>query len=174
MNMNENFRNEAKYWIRKLNLQKHPEGGYFRETYRSKGTIPAEHLSETSGGDRNYSTSIYFLLTSDDISAFHRLKSDEIWHFYYGSSLTIYRIDSDGMLFKTKMGNDLENGELFQTHIKAGQWFGARVNEEDSFSLVGCTVSPGFDFSDFELASRKELLKAYPRHREVIEMLTNK
>ncbi|MEJ2054580.1 MAG: cupin domain-containing protein [Calditrichaceae bacterium] len=172
--MQYNYENEPSYWIRKLNLQKHPEGGYFRESYRSSGIISAGHLPGKYNGDRNYSTSIYFLLTSDDFSAFHRLKSDEIWHFYYGSSLTLYRIDSEGMLFKTKMGSNLENAELFQAHIKAGQWFGAKVNEEESFTLVGCTVAPGFDFSDFELGSRKELIKLYPRHREVIELLTRK
>ncbi|MBN1408110.1 MAG: cupin domain-containing protein [Calditrichaceae bacterium] len=169
---NNNLKKEAGYWIQKLNLQKHPEGGYYRETYRSNEIITKDCLPNRYDGNRSFYTSIYFLLIGNDISAFHRIKSDEIWHFYYGSSMTIYRIDPDGMLFKTKIGDNLENGELFQTYIKAGHWFGAKINDPNSFSLAGCTVAPGFDFSDFELGSRKDLIKAYPRHREIIEQLT--
>jgi predicted cupin superfamily sugar epimerase len=171
--MNNNYKNDPGYWIQKLNLQKHPEGGYYRETYRSKEILTAECLPKRYERFHTFYTSIYFLLTGKDISAFHRIKSDEIWHFYYGSSITLYRIDPDGMLFKTKIGDDLENGELFQTYIKAGHWFAAKVNEPSSFTLLGCTVSPGFDFEDFELGIRKELIKAYPRHREIIEQLTH-
>lgn len=163
---------KAQYWIQKLNLNKHPEGGYFRETYRSKELISAEFLPERYNGDRCFSTSIYFLLESEDISAFHRIKSDEVWHFYYGSSITIFSIDPDGMLFKIKLGTDLENGELFQAHLKAGNWFGAKVTDPDSFALVGCTVAPGFEFKDFELGNRKTLLNLFPRHSEVIKLLT--
>jgi predicted cupin superfamily sugar epimerase len=173
MNNSNNLKKEPGYWIQKLNLQKHPEGGYYRETYRSNEMISKECLANRYDGDRSVYTSIYFLLTGKDISAFHRIKSDEIWHFYFGSSITLYRIDPDGMLFKTKIGDDLENGELFQTYIKAGHWFAARVNDPTSFSLVGCTVAPGFDFADFELGNRKDLIKAYPRHREIIEQLTH-
>ena len=170
--MDNNTKKEAGYWIQKLNLQIHPEGGYYRETYRSSEVISVNNLPDRYTGSRSYYTSIYFLLTGKDISAFHRIKSDEIWHFYFGSSITLYRIDPDGMLFKTKIGNDLDNGELFQTYVKAGHWFGAKVNDPSSFTLVGCTVAPGFDFADFELGNRKELIKAYPRHREIIELLT--
>lgn len=169
---NNSIKNEAGYWIQKLNLQKHPEGGYYRETYRSHENITKDCLPDRYDGNRSYYTSIYFLLKGKDISAFHRIKSDEIWHFYYGSSVTLYRIDPEGMLFKTKIGDDLENGELFQTHIKAGHWFGAKVNDPTSFSLLGCTVAPGFDFTDFELGIRKELIKLFPRHRQIIEQLT--
>lgn len=171
-NLKNSFFNDAKYWIQRLNLKKHPEGGYFKETYRSAERVLAAHLPPRFGGDRCFSTSIYFLLESDDFSAFHRIKSDEVWHFYHGSSLILYRIDAEGMLFKTKLGNNLENGELFQVHIKAGNWFGARVSKPDSFALVGCTVAPGFEFSDFELGSSRDLIKLYPRHREIIEFLT--
>jgi len=164
--------NEAKFWIQRLNLIKLPEGGFFKETYRSTERILAAHLPPRFGGDRCFSTSIYFLLESEDFSAFHRIKSDEVWHFYHGTAITLYRIDSEGMLFETKLGNNLENGELFQVHIKAGNWFGARVSEPDSFALVGCTVAPGFEFSDFELAKRRDLIKLYPRHAEIIESLT--
>lgn len=174
--MNHNQKNSliggSKYWIQRLNLKKHPEGGYFKETYRSAERIPAVHLPARYGGDRCFSTSIYFLLESDDFSAFHRIKSDEVWHFYHGSALTLYRIDAEGMLFETKLGNNLEKGELFQVHIKAFNWFAARVSEPESFALVGCTVAPGFEFSDFELGNRRDLIKLYPRHRELIETLT--
>ena len=170
--MDNNIKRDPKYWIRKLNLQKHPEGGYYRETYRSAESITSDCLPGRYEGKRSFYTSIYFLLTGQDISAFHRIKSDEIWHFYFGSSLTIYRIDPDGMLFKTKIGDDLENGELFQTYIKAGHWFAAKVNDPASFTLAGCTVAPGFDFKDFELAERDELIKSFPRHRQIIEELT--
>jgi len=170
---NNNFKKEASFWIQKLNLQKHPEGGYYRETYRSNEMIKKDCLPNRYNGDRSLYTSIYFLLTGNEFSALHRIKSDEIWHFYYGSSVTLYRIDPDGMLFKTKIGDDLENGELFQTYIKAGHWFGAKVSDPSAFTLLGCTVAPGFDFADFELGTRKDLVKAYPRHREIIDQLTH-
>jgi predicted cupin superfamily sugar epimerase len=163
---------DAQYWIRKLNLTRHPEGGYYKETFRAKEFIKAEHLPQRYNGNRCFSTSIYFLLESHEISALHRIKSNEIWHFYSGSSLTLYRIDPEGMLFKMKLGNDLNNGELFQVHIKAGNWFGATVNERDSYSLVGCTVSPGFEFEDFEIGERRQLIRLFPRHKEIIQKLT--
>jgi len=163
---------DASYWIRKLNLKKHPEGGFYKETHRSKEILNREHLPGRYTGDRCFSTSIYFLLESKDMSVFHRIKSDEIWHFYYGSSLTLFSIDPEGMLFKIKLGSNLEEGELFQAHINAGNWFGAAVNDSDSFALVGCTVAPGFEFEDFELGERKTLLKLFPRHGEIIQNLT--
>jgi len=163
---------DAKYWIRKLNLKKHPEGGYFKETFRSNGIIRADHLPDRYPGNRTFLTSIYFLLESNDISSLHRIRSDEVWHFYYGSSLTIFSIDPEGMLFKMKLGSNLEDGELFQVHIKAGNWFGATVNDEESYSLVGCNVAPGFEFEDFELGQRRELIKLFPRHKDIIQILT--
>lgn len=162
----------AEYWISKLGLAKHPEGGWFKEIYRADESVKAEHLPERYKGERHHSTSIYFLLTSDTFSAFHRIKSDELWHFYTGSSVTVYMIDVKGNYSEVKLGSNAEDGEVFQCVIPKNVWFGAMVNEPDSFSLVGCTVSPGFHFDDFELAERKELLKLYPKHTDIINKLT--
>jgi predicted cupin superfamily sugar epimerase len=162
---------KAKYYIQKLQLNKHPEGGYYREIYRSGEMIsidaPKKNLK------RNVSTSIYFLLEGPQVSKFHRLNSDELWHFYDGSSVKIYVIDERGMLTEIILGKKTENGEVFQTVIKKNNWFAAEVINKRSFALIGCTVSPGFDFSDFELASRDYLLEKYPKHKELIFKFTN-
>lgn len=163
---------EAAYWIEKLRLKPHPEGGYFREIYRSKETIPVGVLPDRFGGDRTFSTAIYFLLESDQISASHRIKSDELWHFHSGLSLTIHIIDDQGGYVHQGLGGNLEADESFQAIIPAGSWYGASVNSPDSYSLVSGTVAPGFDFADFELAKRDELLRNYPGHGEIIERLT--
>jgi len=162
----------AAYWIQKLQLSEHPEGGYFKETYRSDEFIDGGHLPERFTGARSLSTAIYFLLEGTQFSAFHRIKSDELWHFYTGSSLTLYVIDPKGSLSQIKLGSDFENGEVFQAVVKAGCWFGAVVNDPTSYSLVGCTVAPGFDFRDFELGERQKLLAWYPEHKVAIEKLT--
>lgn len=163
----------ADYYIKKLGLQKHPEGGWFREVYRSDEEITCEHLPERFSGARHHSTSIYFMLTSDTFSAFHRIKSDELWHFYDGSPVTIYMINNEGSYSEITLGRDIENGEVLQCVIPHGVWFGAKVNSVDSFCLVGCTVAPGFHYDDFKLGEREELLKMFPRHKEIIKKLTN-
>lgn len=160
--------NRARYWVEKLKLQKHPEGGWFAETYRSEGCIPAQSLAQTHSGARSFSTAIYFLLESADFSAFHKIKSDEVWHFYTGSPIAVFSLNPKGELKKYLLG--VEHG--FQTVIKAGDWFAAKPLEEKSFSLVGCTVAPGFDFSDFELAKRRELCALFPQHKVLIEKFT--
>lgn len=165
---------DAQYWIEKLDLQKHPEGGYYKETYRSSDLINYNCTNDRYKGDRNYATAIYFIITSDDFSAFHRLKSDEILHFYTGSSATIHIIDLDGNYFPMKLGSNLAENEFFQVIIKAGNWFGVTVNNSNSFSLFGATVAPGFDFQDFELGKREDLLKLYPQHNLLIKKLTKK
>lgn len=162
----------ANYYIEKLGLQKHPEGGWFKEVYRSSEKLKQEHLPERFGSDRHHSTSIYFLLTSDTFSAFHRIRSDELWHFYAGETVTIYMIDDKGGYSEIKLGGKIENGEVFKCVIPHGVWFGAKVNEADSFTLVGCTVAPGFHFDDFELAKRDEMLREYPEYKGIIEKLT--
>jgi predicted cupin superfamily sugar epimerase len=162
------------YWIKKLRLEKHPEGGWFKEVYRAVEEIKKEYLHERYSGARHHSTSIYFLLTSGTFSAFHRIKSDELWHFYTGSPVTVYMIDDSGNYSEIKMGANGEDGEVFQCVIPKGVWFGAKVNAVDSFTLVGCTVAPGFHFDDFELAGRDDLLKKYTQHKEIIERLTRK
>ncbi len=162
----------AEYWIDKLNLVAHPEGGYYRETYRSNRSIPREALPPEFSGPRLISTAIYFLLEGENFSAFHRLQSDELWHFYAGGAIMVHVIDPDGLYSKIHLGGNLEAGEVFQGVVKAGCWFASQVQDPLSFALAGCTVSPGFDFADFELGKRSELVKVYPQHRELIEQMT--
>ncbi len=156
----------AAAWIGLLDLAPHPEGGYYRETYRSADTIP------TAGGPRALSTAIYFLLPGDQVSALHRIRSDEVWHFYAGSALTLFVIHRDGRLVRTRLGPDARAGERFQTLVPAGAWYGAAVDDPASYALVGGTVAPGFDFADFELGPRAALTREFPQHRAVIERLT--
>jgi predicted cupin superfamily sugar epimerase len=164
---------EAKYWIEKLELKSHPEGGFYRETYRSDESIGAEALpARFCGGGRAFSTAIYFLLAEGDFSAFHRLRSDEMWHFYAGGPLTIHVLDERGKYFRHTLGRDGEKGEIFQCVVTKGNWFGATLESPDSFALVGCTVAPGFDFRDFEMGDRSELVRLYPQHRSLIEKVT--
>jgi len=162
----------VEYWIKKLGLTPHPEGGYFCETYHSQEIINKKALPNRYSADRVFSTAIYFLLESHQASKFHRLQSDEMWFYHDGSSLTLYIIDRDGALRQLRLGTDIDNGEQPQILIKYGVWFGAKVNQEHSYTLVSCAVAPGFDFEDFELAAREQLLVEYPQHREIIEMLT--
>lgn len=170
--MSDNKSYTPEYWIEKLGLIKHPEGGWFKEVYRAGESVKVEHLPERYTGGRHHSTSIYFLLPSDTFSAFHRIKSDELWHFYTGSAVTVYMIDEEGSYSEIKLGGNAEAGEVFQCVIPRNVWFGAKVNEPDSYTLVGCTVSPGFHFDDFELGKREELLKTFPQHKEIITWLT--
>jgi predicted cupin superfamily sugar epimerase len=164
----------AKQWIEKLQLRRHPEGGYFRESYRSEEAIAAAGLPDRFGGDRAFSTAIYFLLEGQDFSALHRIKQDEVWHFYDGTSLTIHVIDPKGNYSTLLIGRNLQAGEVPQAVVAAGCWFGAIVSDARSYALVGCTVAPGFDFADLEMPSREELCRLYPQHRHVIEKLTRK
>ena len=160
----------AEYWIDKLKLTVHPEGGHFRETYRSDEIILREHLPDRFTGNRNHSTSIYYLLNANQHSKFHRIRSDELWHFYDGYCLLIYEIDGRGNLNTNRLGLNAEKGELPQLVIKAGNWFAARP--EEGYCLAGCTVSPGFDFNDFEIADRKYLTNKFPHLEKIITELT--
>jgi len=164
--------NNPKYWISKLELEAHPEGGYFKATYQSNEKITNNELSVQFNGQRLLYTSIYFLLESHDVSHFHRLKSDELWYFHAGSSLTIHVIDEEGIYNEVKLGLDLENGEVPQFLVPKNSIFGSSVMEKETFSLVGCMVSPGFEFEDFELFTQDELLSKYPDHEEIIKKLT--
>jgi uncharacterized protein len=159
-----------KQLIKSLNLKPHPEGGYFSETYRSQGSIKQKSGEFPDG--RNFSTAIYYLLGSEDISMFHRIKSDEVWHHYEGSSLSIHVILKDGSYQKLRLGKDYENSQQPQHVVPAGTWFGVTVDQSDSFALCGCTVSPGFDFQDFEMADRSSLLEKFPDHETIINQLT--
>lgn len=166
------MKKDASYWIKKLNLARHPEGGYYREIYRSSETLETTQLPARFEGPRALSTAIYFLIEKEDFSGFHRLRADEIWHFYQGSSLTIYSINPQGILSQIVLGSDFEGGEVFQAVVPGGSWFGARVNDPRGFSLVGCTMAPGFDYADFELGKRADLLKQFPQHQTIIRQLT--
>jgi len=161
---------EKKYWIEQLSLIEHPEGGYYKETYRSIEKLKLETLNIEMSGERSLCTGIYFLLDSHNFSAFHRIKSDEMWHFYEGSSLIVHMIDSSGIYSKQKIGRDLEAGEELQFVVKGGTWFASEVSVSNSYSLVGCTVSFGFDFRDFELANEK-LWGQYPQHENLVKRL---
>jgi hypothetical protein len=159
--------------IARLGLEKHPEGGYYRETYRSEESLSAETLPERfAGGTRSFSTSIYFLLAKDDVSALHRIKSDEVWYFHSGDVLEIHVLDQCGRYTCHKLGGTCADDVSFQVVVKAGCWFGASLENSDSYALVGCSVSPGFDFRDFELADKMDLLRVFPDKREIIERLT--
>lgn len=152
-------------------LQAHPEGGYFKETYRSAESIPNDGLPERFNDNRSFSTAIYFLLDGDNFSAFHRIKSDELWHFYSGIALNIYVIDKDGKLEIIRLGNNIQNGEVFQAVVPAGCWFASEPSSKQGSSFVGCTVAPGFDFADFELAEKEPLSKIFPQHASTIHRL---
>lgn len=151
-----------------LNLEPHVEGGYYKETYRS--ALKNDYTGFS--GTRNASTGIYFLLKKAEFSAFHRIKSDEMWHFYDGQPLSIYIITASGKLQVVKLGLDLGNGQQPQAVVPAGCWFASRVEEPGDFALVGCTVAPGFDFQDFEMANRDDLHAAYPQYKDIINELT--
>lgn len=158
----------AQYYIQKLNLAAHPEGGYFKEVYRSDELIKANALPKRYSGNRNFATAIYFLLEGKQFSAFHKIESDETWHFYAGSSITLMMINEAGNYSEVIIGNNLDHNEHLQFTIERNTWFAAKVNKEDSFSLLGCTVAPGFDFNDFVLAEKTAMLKIFPQHEAVI------
>ncbi len=147
----------------------HPEGGYYKETYRSSETLQEECLPIRFRGERIFSTGIYYLLTGKEFSAFHRIKSDEMWHFYAGGPLNIYVIDPAGNFELITMGQNFNNGEVFQAVVKSGYWFAAQPVNADGFSFMGCTVAPGFDFEDFELAIADQLIESFPQHTSLIK-----
>lgn len=163
---------DCEYWINRLELKKHPEGGYFSEIYRSNTSVSPRNLNWDCEEERASATSIYFLLISGEVSKLHRLKSDEIWYYHAGSSLTITVITPQGSLSRHILGLNLDEKEQPQVIIPAGSIFGASVNESGSYSLVSCMVTPGFDFRDFELLSKEQLIKEYPEYQKIIEELT--
>ncbi len=181
---------ETKYIIDKLNLIKLvDEGGYYRETYRSDqyiqisscdnkvikdGVCHYSKLEDNSSDIRAVSTLIYYLLDGDQFSAFHKVRFDEIWHFYKGSSVSLYVLTDSEKIMNIQIGNDIDNNENFQCIVRGNTWFGAEINNKSLYSLMGCSVSPGFDFKDFELGERDKLKKIYPQHEYVIDRLTRK
>ncbi|GAB1431317.1 cupin domain-containing protein [Ignavibacteria bacterium] len=159
----------AEYWIERLGLLPHVEGGCYREIYRSSGIITAGALPPEYGSRRNYATSIYFLLQGNDFSAFHRIRQDEIWHFHDGYDILLHCIAPDGTYSVQRLGVDLGTPQIV---IPAGTWFAAELADKDGFALAGCGVSPGFDFRDFEMPGRDELIALFHRHANIIRRLT--
>lgn len=149
---------------KKLGLEEHPEGGYFKQTYRSGTMVNVEGYD----GPRNIATAIYYMLAGNQFSAFHMINSDEIWHHYAGGSVTLYAIARDGKLSKIKIGR----GGTPQAVIKAGTWLAGALDSKRSYCLLGCTMSPGFHYRDWELGKRGKLAKMYPQHRALIERYT--
>ena len=164
--------NDIDQLVDKLQLQPHPEGGFFRETYRSEQNIPAPWDKESTSSQRSLSTAILFLITSGNFSAFHRIRRDECWHFYNGQPLLVHQLSPDGTYSCIRLGNRSCEGQVYQHVVPAGYWFASEVETANGYALVGCTVSPGFDFADFELAERNELLQLYPNQGVLIERLT--
>ncbi len=157
--------------VEKFQLLPHPEGGYYKENYRSSEIIAQPALPKRFSGSRHFSTAIYFLLEEGNFSAFHRIHSDECWHFYAGQTLHVHVIHPNGQYELLTLGNDLSKGESFQAMVPAGSWFASETAAGGSFSFVGCTVAPGFDFADFALAKADELHKLFPVHEQLIRRL---
>jgi hypothetical protein len=158
--------NNAAFWIEQLQLQKHPEGGYYRETYRCQDLLIASYNQEP----RSISTAIYFLLQEKEVSHFHRIKSDELWFFHEGETLEILVIENNQVI-TYRLGKNILQGEQLQVMVPAGCWFASRIRKGEGFSLVSCTVAPGFDFQDFELANREALCSQFPHLSETLAPL---
>jgi predicted cupin superfamily sugar epimerase len=158
--------------IQKLDLKPHPEGGFFRETYRSTDSIASSGLPERFGGDRSLATAIYYVLTPDSFSALHRLDADEVYHFYLGDPVEMLLLRHDGDANKIVLGPDIVAEQQVQAVVPHGWWQGSRLLPGGKFALLGCTMGPGFDFKGFELGKRAVLSAAYPNASADIELLT--
>lgn len=154
----------AENYIEQLNLLPHPEGGYYKETYRSSNEIQANGFN----GSRSVATSIYFLLRDNEKSHLHRIRSDEQWYYHAGSTLEII-ILHEGKLSIELLGSNIEKGESLHVTVPAGGWFGSRVKNQEGFVLVSCVVAPGFDFEDFELASYKKISRKFPAYDSLLK-----
>ncbi len=165
------MQDRVKQLISHYRMQPHPEGGYFQQTYKSSGSIPLPALPEGFSGSRAFSTAIFFLLEQGNFSAFHRIKSDECWHFYEGQTLLVHIITPEAEIKTVRLGPDIANGEVYQFVVPAHCWFASEPAPGTAYSFVGCTVSPGFDFADFEMADSAGLVTQYPTHGEMIHRL---
>jgi uncharacterized protein len=159
---------KATEYIEALNMQKHIEGGYYVETFKSQYFVPSANLPDGFTGKRALMTSIYFLLEGNDISKLHRVRGDEIWFFHDGSPAIIEIINPNGKIEKKILGTDVKSGQLPQIVIPADTWFTAKIAEADSFVLIACTVAPGFEYDDFELANPEKLTLEFPHLKEFI------
>jgi predicted cupin superfamily sugar epimerase len=160
--------------IRKvLKLQPHPaEGGYFVETYRSQYLLAPDALPQGYPRARSVSTAIYYLLTPDNFSAMHRLRGDEIFHFYLGDPVGLLQINANGAGEVVVLGQDIIAGMQLQHLVPGGAWQGSRLRAGGRYALLGTTVAPGFDYEDFEIGKREELVTEFPQFAEMIQQLT--
>jgi predicted cupin superfamily sugar epimerase len=158
---------------KRLRLQPHPaEGGYFVETYRSQHQIAQAALPSAYPGDRSVSTAIYYMLTPDNFSAMHRLRGDEIFHFYLGDPVQLLQLRADGVCEVITLGQDIAAGMHLQHVVPAGAWQGSRLARGAKYALLGTTVAPGFDFQDFEVGERNSLMAEFPQYANLIRQLT--
>ena len=160
--------------IKHLNLEPHPEGGWYRQTYQSEEYIKRAALPGRFVEDRAISTAIFYLLQHGHFSAFHRIKSDECWHFYSGGALFIHVIKGDGEYLHVTLGNNIRKREKFQYVVPAEAWFAVEPAPGTLFALAGCTVAPGFDFRDVEMGRKRSLSSLFPQHEEIINRLCRK
>jgi predicted cupin superfamily sugar epimerase len=162
---------DARKLVDTLGLTPHPEGGFFRETFRSELVLRGLPWV-VHGGERNASTAIYFLLPAGVFSAFHRVTSDEAWHHYDGDPVELHTLGASGHEV-VRLGRDFDAGERPQHVVRGGAWQAA-VTIGARYALCGCTVAPGFDFADFEMPSKDELVREYPEHAALIASLTRR
>lgn len=162
----------AQFWIDRLELEPHPEGGYFKEVYRADEQIARDALPDRYSGSRHFSTSIYYLLESSDISRFHILQTDELWHFYTGQTVTLHILDGKTGYSRLRLGNEPKRDTQFQVSIPRKTYFGASIDGVNGFALIGCTMAPAFHFEDFELVKRRVLLEKFPAQKNIIDKLT--
>jgi hypothetical protein len=161
----------AESWIRRLGLEPHPEGGHYREIYRSPEVVPRAGLPARFPGERAFATSIYFLLSAGQVSRFHRLKADEVWHLYEGGPAVLHVLDPGTGYRGLRLGLDAGRGEAPQLVIPAGCWFAVELEPGADLLLAGCTMAPGFEFADFELGRGEDLRTAFPAQADLIGRL---
>lgn len=165
MNTEKSGKETAAFWIDRLGLLPHPEGGYYREVFRSEKLV--NRVNQI--GSRSALTSIYYLIENEDHSGFHRIASDELWYFHAGAPLHIHVITGSGE-HKTRELSDSDTCSL-SLAVDAGQWFAAEIASGQGFTLVSCAVAPGFEFSEFEMAQKEQMFRLYPQHTALLERL---
>ena len=164
------MKKDAAYWIKELKLKPHPEGGHYIETYKSQ-VYSSENEVAQCKNRRQCTSLIYYLLNKEECSAFHHLQSDEIWLFHSGASLSLYLIEPSGNLLVEKLGSKVGQGENLQVFVPANTWFAAELNQKNRYSIMNCLVSPGFEWNEFELAEKEQLVREFPKHIALINRL---
>jgi len=165
-------RESVEFWVQRLGLKPHPEGGFYRETYRSPLRVPTEALPDAFQGERNLCTVILFLLPRNGVSRLHRLKSDEIWFYHAGNPVRLHFLFPNGRYVVNVLGAGPENGQAPQILVPRGTWLAAEAPGPAGFALAACLVAPGFEFADFELGERDVLLQRFPEHRDLVLRFT--